>query len=132
MSRATFADAIDEMYGLLSANPPAPVQSLADAGVVRALDYEPGANGWLKPCTVTLWPSRITPEFWMVGVRVYVAPELSPRAARDLLLSATVAVDAALKAGEGYGPSDWTLGWQDTLDCYLASSEVMVGREDGF
>ena len=32
MSRATFADAIDEMYGLLSANPPAPVQSLADAG----------------------------------------------------------------------------------------------------
>lgn len=132
MSRATLADTLDEMFGLVSAGGQTPVQSLLDAGVRFVLDHEPGAAGVPKPCAVTMEPAGIDPLEWVVRVRVYVAGELPPKAAQDQMVAAVVAVDAVLKAGEGYGPSSWQMGWNEELGCYLAFSDVQVGREDGF
>lgn len=132
MSRATFADALDELFGLLSAGGQQPVQDLADAGVRRVLDHEPGAQGVPKPCALTVEPAGIDPTDWVVRVRVYVAGELAGKAGQDLCVAAVVAVDALLKAGEGFGPSVWQGGWNEELGCYLWWSDVRVGREDGF
>lgn len=132
MSRVTFAAALDEMFGLMSTGGQTPVQSLLDAGIVRVFDHEPGASGVPKPCAVTMEPAGIDPTVWVVRVRVYVAGEKPPKDAQDLMVSAVVALDAALKAGEGYGPSSWQMGWNEELGCYLAFSDVSIGREDNF
>ena len=132
MSRTTLANALDEMFGLLSASGQTPVASLVSAGVRVVLDHEPGAAGVPKPCSVTMEPAGIDPTEWIIRVRVYVAGELPPKTAQDQLMAAVVALDAVLKAGEGYGPSSWQMGWNEELGCSLAFSDVQVGREDGF
>lgn len=133
MSRATLSAALDELFGLLSADgTSAPVSALTSAGVVRVLDHEPGAAGVPKPCAVTMEPVGIDPTEWVVRVRVYVAGELAPKTAQDRTVDAVVAVDSVLKAGDGYGPSSWQMGWNEELGCHIAFSDVMVGREDGF
>ena len=130
MSRATFAAALDEMFGLLSASGQTPVSSLVSAGVRVVLDHEPGAVGVPKPCAVTMEPAGIDPTEWLVRVRVYVAGELPPKTAQDTLVSAVVAVAAVLKAGVGYGPLSWQMGWNEEIGAHVAVSDVLVGRED--
>ena len=130
MSRTTFANALDELFGLLSAAGTAPKQDLLDAGVRFVLDHEPGAAGVPKPCSVTMEPAGIDPTDWMVRVRVYVAGELPPKTAQDLLVNAAVATAAVLKTGVGYGPLSWQMGWNDEIAAYVAVSDVAIGRED--
>ena len=130
MSRATLTAALDEMFGLLSSGGTTPVQSLLDAGVLRVLDHEPGAAGVPKPCAVTMEPAGIDPTEWVVRVRVYVAGDLAPKVAQDRMVDAVVAVDDVLKAGEGYGPSSWQMGWSSEIEAYLAFSDVQIGRQD--
>lgn len=132
MSRASFQGALAEVFALLASDangtPEAP---LVTAGVAKVYDAEPGAAGWVKPCSVTVAPSGITPTDWTVEVRVYVDDQYAARA-QDLLVDATVAVDALLKTGEAFGPSQWDMGWQPPLECWLARCTLQVGREDGF
>ena len=131
MSRTTLADALDEMFGLISATGgQTPVASLVSAGVQKVLDHEPGAAGVPKPCSVTMEPAGIEPTDWLVRVRVYVAGELPPKTAQDLLVNAVVATAAVLKAGVGYGPLSWQMGWNDEIAAYVAVSDVAIGRED--
>ena len=131
MSRTTLANALDEMFGLISATGGQnPVASLVSAGVQKVLDHEPGAAGVPKPCSVTMEPAGIEPTDWMVRVRVYVAGELPPKTAQDLMVNAVVATAAVLKAGVGYGPLSWQMGWNDEIGAYVAVSDVAIGRED--
>lgn len=132
MSRTTFQNSLAEVFGVLAADAAGtPEAALVTAGCKRVYDVEPGASGWLKPCSMTVAPEAIDPEFWMIAVRVYVDDQYGARA-QDLLVDVTVAADSLLKAGEGYGPSRWALGWQPDLSCWLATTSLMVGREDGF
>lgn len=130
MSRSTLAGALDEMFGLLSASGSTPEAALLAAGIRQVLDHEPGAAGVPKPCAVTMEPAGIDPTEWVVRVRVYVAGELQPKTAQDLLVAAVVAVDEVLKAGQGYGPSAWQMGWNEEIGAHVAFSDVNVGRED--
>lgn len=133
MSRTTFQNAISELHGLLAnTTTNVPVASLDAAGVQVVYPYEPGAAGWIKPCSVTLSPSGIDPTDWRIDVRVYVDGGQSMSAAQDLLIDVTVAVGDLLKAGAGYGPDRWQMGWTPELECFVALSTVEVGREDGF
>lgn len=130
MSRATLADALDEMFGLLSASASTPESALLAAGIRQVLDHEPGAAGVPKPCAVTMEPVSIDPTELVVRVRVYVAGELPPKTAQDQMVAAVVAVDEVLKSGQGYGPSSWQMGWVEEIGAHVAFSDVQIGRED--
>lgn len=131
MSRDTFQGAIDELEALLVSSGTTPVTALATAGVGAVLDHEPGATGVPSGCTVTLSPGGFEPESWMIRVRVYVT-DRNAQADQALMVAASVAVDAAVRAGEGFLPVRWDMGWQPELGVWLASSDVMVGRQDYF
>lgn len=121
-----------EVFGLLAADANGtPEDALVTAGCSKVYDVEPGAPGWVKPCSVTIAPAGIDPTDWLVAVRVYVDDQY-PGRSQDLLIDVTVAVDAILGDGEGYGPSRWDMGWQPELGCWIASTTLLVGREDGF
>jgi len=131
VSRTTYQNALAELFGLLADANGNPVASLASSGAVKVFPHEPGAGGWVKPCSVTMWPSGMTPYDWTVTLRVYVA-DVDPATAQDLLIDNAVVIDSLLLTGAGYGPSNWAFGWSPELGCYVGTSEVMVGREDGF
>jgi len=131
VSRTTFQNALSEIYGLLASDSAGtPRASLSSAGCVRVLPYDGGAGGTAKPCSITVSPLGMEPFDWTIAVRVYVADQDQNRA-QDLLVDVTVAADALLMAGEGYGPSRWQFGWEENIGWYSAT-EVNVGREDGF
>jgi hypothetical protein len=130
MSRTTLQNALAELYGLLADSDGNPVATLSALGVAKCYPHEPGAGGWVKPCSITLFPSGIEPTEWTISVRVYVAGDVPPAEAQDFLIDVPVAVMDLLTAG--YGPDRWQMGWNIDLDCYLAMSEIVVGREDGF
>ena len=130
MSRTTFQGALAELYATLTTNGH-PITTLSTAGVAKVYPAEPGAGGWVKPCSVTLEPAGITPTEWEVAVRVYVDDQYADRA-QDLLIDATVAVGDALRDAAAFGPDQWQMGWQADLGCRVAMTEVQVGREDGF
>lgn len=132
MSRTTFQNALAELFALLADTDGNPVATLATAGAVKVYPFEPGAQGWAHPCSVTLSPSGIDPTDWIVTARVYVGGKVLPAAAQDLLIDVTVCVGDLLFDGVGYGPDRWAFQWVTELDCWVASSEVMIGREDGF
>jgi len=120
------------MFALLANSSGVPVTALSNTKVAKVFPYEPGSAGWLHPCSVTLSPTAIEPTEWVVTVRVYVAGKVVPETAQDMLIDTTVAVSTLLFNGVGYGPDRWAFGWVDGLDCWVASSEVTIGREDGF
>jgi hypothetical protein len=132
VSRTTLQNTLTEMYGLLASDANGtPVTALANAGATKVYPHEPGAAGVVKPCGVTISPSAIEPLEWGVALRVYVA-DLTPDKAQDLLIDVPVAIDALLAAGQGYGPSNWEMGWEQDIGCWAAVSTLRVGREDGF
>lgn len=130
MSRNTFSDTLTEMFALLADTSGRPVSSLATLRVSKVFDYEPGASGWVKPCSVTLFPSAIEPTDWTITARVYVDGAIPPKDAQQFLIDVPVAVGDLLADGQGYGPDRWEMGWSPDLDCYLATSTVLVGRQD--
>jgi hypothetical protein len=131
VSRTTFQNALAEMHALLgNVTTFAPVASLATAGAKVVFPFEPGAAGWVKPCSVTMSPAGMDATDWQVLVRVYVDAGQAPAVAQDLLIDVTVAVGARLASGSGYGPDEWRFDYIDALDCWVASSTVLIGRED--
>lgn len=132
MSRTTFQNALAELHALLADSSNVPVSGLSSAGAKVVYPFEPGAAGWIKPCSVTLSPSGIEPTDWLVDVRVYVDAGQDPAAAQDLLVDVSVKVGDLLRAGAAFGPDQWQMGYQPDLDCWVSVSTVRVGREDGF
>lgn len=132
MSRTTYQTAIAEMVALLADTSGVPVTALSTAGAVKVFDHEPGAEGWLHPCSVTLSPAGMEPTDWLVAVRVYVDGKVVAATAQDLLVDVSVKVDQLLRDGVAFGPSRWAFGWEPNLGCWVAQSDVMIGREDGF
>lgn len=132
MSRTTLQNTLTELYGLLASDANGtPRTSLATAGCAKVYDREPGAGGWVKPASITMFPSGLEPTEWTVDLRVYVDNQYGERA-QDLLVDVTVAADVLLAAGAGYGPSRWDMGWSPDLDCWVSTCTLQVGREDGF
>jgi hypothetical protein len=131
VSRSTFQNAIDELEALLVTTGTTPHASLSSAGVTLVLDHEPGAEGIPKGCAVTLSPVGIEPDLWTIRVRLYIADRPAD-AAQALMIAATVAVDARIRGGVGFGPSRWEMGWSPELACWVSWSDLQVGREDYF
>lgn len=132
MARTTFQNALAELFALLADTNGNPVASLVTAGCVKVYPHEPGAAGVAQPCAVTISPSGIEPTDWVIIIRVYVAGKVVAEAAQDLLIDTTVAVGDLLLDGVGYGPDRWAFNWVPELESWVGSSEVMVGREDGY
>lgn len=132
MARTTLQNTLSELYGLLASDANGtPRTSLSTAGCSKVYDKEPGAGGWVKPCSITMAPVGLEPTEWTIALRVYVDDQYGERA-QDLMVDVTVAADILLAGGQGYGPSRWDMGWSPELNCWVSMSTVMVGREDGF
>lgn len=132
MARTTFQNALTELYGLLASDANGtPRTGISTAGCAKVYSHEPGAGGIVKPCSITLSPAGIDPTDWRVAVRVY-AQDNNPAKCQDLIVDVTVAAGTLLAGGQGYGPDRWDYEFVDEIKAWVASSEVMVGREDGF
>ena len=132
MSRTTFQNTLTELFALLADTDGNPVASLATAGAVKVYPHEPGSSGVAQPCSVTIDFGGIEPTDWVISVRVYVAGKVLGAASQDLRVDVPVAVSALLRDGAGYGPDRWQPQWLPELESWVISSEVLVGREDGF
>ena len=132
MTRTTFQNAMAELFDVLTIDDNGtPESSLGDAGCRKVYDHEPGAGGWVKPCAITLSPAGIEPLEWLIALRVYVDDQYGPRA-QDLLVEVAVAAGALLRDAVGYGPDRFDFGWATDLGCWVGTSTLAVGREDGF
>ena len=130
MARTTFQNALAELFALLADTNGNPVTSLAVAGCVKVYPHEPGSAGVTAPCALTISPSGIEPTDWVVTLRIYVGGKVLPATAQDLLIDTTVAIGDLIDVA--YGPDRWAFNWLPELDAWVASSDVMIGREDGF
>lgn len=132
MSRTTVAGAATELYDLLTTDANGtPETVLSTAGVTKVYPRDPGAGGVVKPCSVTLQYAGWTPTDWRFAVRVYIN-DANDLTAQDRMISVTTALDSLLRDGAAFGPSQGEVGWEDEIKSWVAVSEVMVGREDGF
>jgi hypothetical protein len=131
VSRSTFQGAIDELEALLVTSGTTPATALATAGVTAVYDHEPGATGVPSGCTVTLSPGGFDPTMWIIRLRIYIT-DRNAAADQALLVASSAAVDAAVRAGEGFLPERWEMGWQPDLGVWLAAVDVSVGRQDYF
>lgn len=131
MSRTSVAATLTELGALLGTDG-TPVAALVTAGVSRTYNYEPGAAGVQKPCSVTISWSGLEPTDTEFTVRVYVSADLPPATAQDTLIAVVDAVGDLLRDAAAYGPDRWEVDFLPELPCHLAWCRLMVGREDGF
>jgi hypothetical protein len=132
LSRTTIAGAATELYNSLTVDDDGnPEASLVTAGVAKVYPFEPGASGVAKPASITLTFAGWDPTNWRWTVRVYVGDQ-NPLVAQDMMVAIVSAADALLRDGVAFGPSEGDVQWLDEVQTWMASSEVLVGREDGF
>lgn len=132
MSRSTVGEAKAELYGLLwSAGAPTfSVSGIAPASI-HVYDHEPAAEDLLGPIAIAISTAGMTPDDWVLSVRVYVTTaQYDAKKAQDYLDLLLPAVSARTAANGGYGPSTWEIGWDDTYAAFVAVQLLNVGRED--
>ena len=105
MAVDTFANSILHVAALLANTNGVPNATMTAAGCAHVYDHEPGASGVMKPCSVTVSPSGMDPEFWLIRQRVYVTGDLPADRGQDTLIAVMVAVDGLMDAY--CGPSNW-------------------------
>lgn len=134
MSRTTVANAKAELYALLwtaSTNTPTFSVATVDATQIRVYDHEPRGDHMQSPVSVTISTAAMTPTEWTVVVRVYVTTaHYSAKVAQDNLDLLIPAVDVKIGSTAAFGPSQWDIAWEDSLDAFMASCVLSVGRED--
>jgi len=128
MTVDTFANSIAHVAALLANTSGVPNVSMVAAGCAHVYDHEPGASGVLKPCSVTVSPAGMTPEFWLIRTRVYVTGDLDPKKGQALLIDVMNAVDDLMDAY--CGPSNWESAYIDEIEMFVAGNDLMIGRED--
>jgi hypothetical protein len=132
LSRTTIAGAATELYNSLTVDDDGnPEQSLVDAGIVKVYPFEPGASGVAKPASITVMFSGWTPTEWRFQIRIYVT-DTAPLVAQDIIQDTVTAVEALLKTGQAFGPDVGEIAWVDEIQAWVAMTESLVGREDGF
>lgn len=129
MSRATVAASKAELLGLLwTGTAPTFTVTNIDAASIRVLDHEP--RSLTHPFTVTIATAGMTPDDWVLAVRVYaVTAKTDAKTAQDQLDLLLPAVDAKIGSNGGFGPSNWAVDYDDSLDAYVALNLLEVGRE---
>lgn len=101
-----------------------------DGSAIHTFPYLPALGELVPPACLCVWTRGVEPEFWLLGVRLYVLAN-DVRTAQDSLDVLMPAVEGLLPAG--YGPSRWTVIEGDDLSPYWAATlELEVGREDYF
>lgn len=134
MSRSTVAAAKAELYALLwTANTATATFSVAgvDAAQIHVYDHEPRGGEMVAPVSVTISTAGFTPDFWVLAVRIYTTTQkYDAKKAQDVLDLLIPAVDAKVGSNGGFGPSDWTIEWDDGLEAFMATNLLQVGRQD--
>lgn len=91
--------------------------------------YQPDVSEFMKGIAVAVFTAGITPEFWLIGVRVLVSGTTSPKAAQDAMDAHMLAIDSALHTA--YGPRAWTVEFATQDAPYYSATNILnVGRED--
>lgn len=83
-----------------------------------------------RPAAVSVGTDGMTPDFYRVAVRIWIAlDEQNLGPAYDLLDEHLAGVDQALGNG-GFGPSDWIVEGQDDPPVIIATCVLELGRDD--
>lgn len=126
MARDSIANSKAELAALL-----APGGTPAVSGVAAFYDHEPYRGQALRGVWVTLGTAGMTPEFYLIAVRVYHSTTTLPAGTVQTALDTLVQAHDALLATTGrFGPSNWEVEWNEDLDAFVATSVLAVGRED--
>ncbi len=126
MSRDSLANTKTELGALL-----APGGTPAIAGTTAVYDHEPYRGQGLKPVWVTLSTAGMTPDSYLVAVRIYHGTDTAAAdTAQDSLDALIQAYDTLIGSTGRFGPSNWAVEWEEELDAYVATSILAVGRED--
>ena len=104
-----------------------PVAALS-ANVTRVYDHEPKPGVQIKGCVVTVSSAGMTPDFFLVAVRIYQQFAVNPRNDSHNLDAAVQAVDDLVPSD--YGPSNWTIEVREDIDALVAEAVFERGRED--
>ena len=127
MSRTTLAASKAELVGLLWDGAPTFSAAGVAAGSIHVYDFEPRSLDY--PWNVTVATAGMTPDSWVLAVRIY-ANISDPKTAQDLLDLMIPAVNSAIAGNGGFGPSAWEVSWDDQLEVLVATTLLDVGRED--
>lgn len=112
------------------------VLSVTDADdrpiVTNVVDYEPHPTRMDKQCTVTIFATGVTADWWQFAIRIYHSILTSHEAGQKNIDRVVLGVKNAFDAAgiASIGPSEWQIGWSDNIAYMVAQADVVIGRED--
>jgi hypothetical protein len=125
MARTSLKATRVELYGILA---PAGVSAVAGATV---LDHEPKAGDLQGALAVTVASAGMTPNDFLISLRVYSSVRTDAKKAQDDLDDTIHAVDLLLDTQTAaFGPSEWAVDYDPDIEAFVAVNSLRVGRED--
>lgn len=121
MARTSIAAAKQELYALVIAGG-------LPTGLTVAYDHEPLPGDLQKPTAVTVFTVGMTPDDYVLGLRIYATAAADAKAAQDTLDVLIQTIDARINSG--FGPSNFEIEYRDDLVAFVATNLFQVGRED--
>lgn len=112
------------------------VLSVVDADdkriVTNVVDVEPHPSQMDKQCTITIFATGVTPDWWQFAIRIYHSIKVNHASAQYNIGLVIAGIEDAFNTASGVslGPSEWQIGWSDNIAYMVAQSDVVVGRED--
>lgn len=131
MSRSTLAATKTEFVGLLwTGTAPTFTVTGVDAASVRVYDHEP--RKLTHPVGVTVAFGGGDASVWTLTVRLYATTShYSDKVAQDQIDLLMPAIEEKAVSNGGYDARGWSpLTWDESLEAFLVSLDVEVGRQD--
>lgn len=122
----------NELHGLLALIGDAgePVASLAAAGVRKVYKGEPMAGYQEAGVIITSTPNGIGDNYYFIALRVYASLTVQPVKAQESIAATLDALEAVLDRSN-FERSDWEIGPNGDLECWIAETILQRGREWG-
>lgn len=128
MAMLTLADARTHLFDSYCVGDNDPHPDLAAVGVAGVYDVELPGGDIAKPVAVTLFSTGYTPTEFNFEIRVYSSLDEGAAEAQYTLDAVLPIMDDLLPGNTG--PENWLIVFDETLNAFIATSTVNLGRED--
>lgn len=129
MAATSLTAAKADLYALLTSNTTTGAPAASMTAVSRVYNHEPLPGDLFKPISVTITTVGMTPNEFLLEVRIYAADGTQAITQANLDL-AVAQVDARIGTTAEFGPSDWTIAWVGEISAWVALLQVTAGRQD--
>jgi hypothetical protein len=122
MARTTPAGARAELFATL---PTTGDRLVSGDHNVRVYEYELKS---MEFPALTIFLRRTDARFWTFAVKLWVSAASDGAAAQAAVDDLQPVIEARL--GDGFGPENWDIGWDETLTMIVATAEWQCVRGD--